>query len=680
MLRAIRKYNKWILVVGGTLLMITFLIGPIMQQLGGDPTKRVVARLDGRPILVRDEMRAAGEIYSLTQLTGGLVPTLLGIEERDPRHWILLKAEARDAGMIAEAEDGRAWFPELAEAMADQALNAQYAQLLGGRSWRMLMVQSPRLAEMLNLPSQHRELADLVLSTFDQRAERAAQDGRLTPQELDEALAAARGVFRLFDAYSRAARLSDRRAAARAKDILDGAYADVLAIPASRLIEEIPEPDAQAIQAQFERFKEVRPGEGDFGIGYTLPARVKLEWLTLDASAIEQALALDPVEVNKHYLQNRTKYPGEFTAERPNVEREMRSAQLTRIMQEAHRTIQAEVLRVTRRLESDGRYKALPPDWAENRPKLEAVAAAVVEQVRQATGVTIPLPSVTIRSGEWLTRDELAALPGIGFSEFRSGSLRIPFTQFVFSARELDADAARDFPVAVQAGIPLVESYLTDSAGARHYLTILDVRKESPPDSVEEIRERLVRDARTLQAYERLAARADELRGLAASGGLDAVRDLIFPPPAPPADPEATPPIDDRPAVARRVLVTRAGMQPPAGADIALADTERVREAIMTTAQGIDPFTPPEQIEPAPASLASPAPTSLALIVARVTALQPLTRERFRLVDAELVADARLAAQTAFSLAALLERHEYVSEEPERPQPTAEPAAAASSP
>ena len=41
-------------------------------------------------------------------------------------------------------------------------------------------------------------------------------------------------------------------------------------------------PPAEALQAQFEKFKATKPGEGDLGAGYYQPARFKLEWLKLD--------------------------------------------------------------------------------------------------------------------------------------------------------------------------------------------------------------------------------------------------------------------------------------------------------------------------------------------------------------------------------------------------------------
>jgi hypothetical protein len=666
MLKALRKYNKWILVIGGTLLMMAFLVQPAIQHLGGDPSSQVVARLDGRPIRARDEAVASRQVMALSDLSGGLIPAALGIQDRDTRHWMLLKVEADAGGFIGQSGDGPDWLPELAESLADQ----QMSRSLQGQSWRRLAAQNPQLSGFLTQMYQ-RNIEDAT-KALDATKTRLIERGGMTEAEIDRALADARGVFRMLNAYGSAARMSDRLAAAEAKRRLDSAYIDFLTVPASRFTAEIPMPNDGALQAHLERFKGVRPGEGEFGIGYLLPPRVKLEWLTLDAAVVRNAVPADPVEVNKRYLQDRAKYPGEFPAERARVEQDLKAEKIAQVMQEAHRTIQAEVLRSTRRLEPDGRYKKLPADWAQSRPKMEAVAQAVVDQVAKAAGITLPLPAVTTLSARWQTYADLSAITGLGSASFRTGNLSIPAPQVIFAVRELGlVPETEQFPVPVQVGVPLVENYLTDATGSRYYVTVLDARGESAPDSLDEVREQVAADCKGLLAYERLTGRIAEWRSLAAASGLDAVRDSAMPPP-PPADP---PHPDDRPSVVRRVAVTRDDMSPgprsaATPAQIQAADVEPVRSAVMHAAEALDPLTPPEQFDADKATIAAAAPTKLSVVVARITALGPLTRETFRLLDGQLVSQLQMReirpddtpVDAPFSLERLLSRHTYVSE------------------
>ena len=59
----------------------------------------------------------------------------------------------------------------------------------------------------------------------------------------------------------------------------------------------------------------------------------------------------------------------------------------------------------------DGKRKVqTKEDWEARRPRFEAIAPAIVEAVRRAMNVAIPLPSVTVKAADWLTRDEVAAL------------------------------------------------------------------------------------------------------------------------------------------------------------------------------------------------------------------------------------------------------------------------------
>ena len=73
--------------------------------------------------------------------------------------------------------------------------------------------------------------------------------------------------------------------------------------------------------------------------------------------------------------------------------------------------------------------------------------------------------------------------------------------------------ATREIPgvepgfLTIQTGVPLTETFLQDGQGNRYYMTVLAVRGESAPDSVDEKRELLVKDWKKIRAFEGLKAR-----------------------------------------------------------------------------------------------------------------------------------------------------------------------------
>jgi hypothetical protein len=624
MLKIIRKHNKWLMVGFGILLMIAWSSGPALERLGRMAGNRVVATLDGQKVRAVDHALAYQEMMALERFAPALLRAM-GIRQSDSTHWLLLVHEARLAGMVGETEDGREFLGELARFTAESEM----------RNNIQLWIQL----------SQDPEQMQAFISRIEAMAPQAFGEARLNEPQMYEALSKLRGITRLVIMHNRAARFSDRHAIIEAKQLQDSAVVDYLFIPAAERAEQIPDPTPEQLQAHFEQFASTPPGGGEFGIGYLLPPRVKLEWMKIDRGVIEQSIMLDPVEVSKRYMQNRPTYTGEFAQERPRVEADMRSEAVNQAMQAAHSAVQAAVLAATRRLEQEGRFRRLPPNWEEQRPTMETIALAVVQGVAR-NGPSILLPQVQIRTDRWLTQTDVRSLEDFGQAFLRRGENTFPADQVVFAAREFTGAAA---PLPIQAGIPQVETFLTDWAGNRYYWTILQTREESAPDSVDEIREQAVRDFKTLAAYHDLRQRAGELQAVAIEQGLRGAT--------------AAAALPGRPAqeVRRNVRVFRDRVD---GNDPNLQDAD-VRAAIMKTAVQVDPFTPAEQLPPETTTVVVPSENPLGLAVVRVQAKTPLTIEEFRRTDQGVINAAQSRelqsedADNPFSLNALLRRHNY---------------------
>lgn len=637
MLRKLRKHSKWFMAGFGVLLMLAWLQGPTTNAISkmGD---REVAKIDGRKVRQTDVQLATRELAGLTEASPNLVRNIFGIDQRETAHWMLLVQEATDAGLVGEVEDGRKFMDELAVLGVQQ----------DGRLLSALMNSSK--------PPQTRQDAILMAGAIIQNwLHQGFSQGThsATEEELAHTLAKARGVVRLISAYGAAPRVSDRRTIAEAKKNDDAAVVDYTFLSAEPLIPLIADPDAGALQAHFERFKATKPGEGDFGIGYLLPQRIKLEWMTLDRKAIEAVVSPDPIEVRKRYNQ---RHPGQVTvipAEIAQIENEMKGEQALKVMQEAQVVIQAELNKTIRPLEREGKYRKLPADWESLRPQWSAIAKAVQEQVSHTVGFQIPLPAVIVKTGAWTDQSELFDLPGIGRSTVRQGSMEVPFAAAAFWAKEFKP---AETPLAVQVGVPVYENYLSDGAGNRYFFTVLATREESAPDSVEEIKNKAVHDFKILQAFDRLKARADELKAAAIPGGIDAVAALFA------ATPVGTGKAVEKPAIKIAAKVRRTGSEiTEFGRD------ESLRTAVMDAAEKFDPKSPPDQYPPEQATLILPSTKNLGLAALKIRAFVPVTREDYVKIDAAADRMVRQgesktdAVKETFSLDALLRRHEYIS-------------------
>jgi hypothetical protein len=593
MLKSLRKYKQWILVFGGSLLMIAFLIPDAVHQLQGDPMDRVVGTLGGQKVRFRELNTSEREYQALKTLAPVLVRGIVDVQ--DAEQWMLLKREAEQAGLIGGPEDGRQWIPELARDLFRMEIINRYGD---------------QAAMILNNPQILGPAMEQAQQELESRRVAAARQVQMTEPQIDQALANARGIMRLVDSYRRAARFSDGAVITGARELLDEATVDVLVIPASRAMTPGDASKPEQIQAQFDSFRSIRPGTGLNGFGYLQPPRIKLEWLTLDRKAMSEVVQLSPIDVRKRFEQNRATYKGEFAAERVQVEKDLRDEKVREMLSSADRVIQNEVRRATRKLEADGTYKKLPADWATLRPSLEVLAQAVVDGVKASSGQTIPLPTVTIKNAGWLTLDDVRKLPGVGTATIRFGSRSLELADVLLKAREITGP--NEF--AVQAGVPLIETTVIDQDENRYYVTVLEARPEEPPASLDEVKDKVAADVATSSAFGRLLNETAPQRALAAASGLDSVAQLYN------AQDATAEPLKVRTGVS----VSR---QRPLPTEL---DAPEFRDAVVNAIAQLDPLKPAKEQDAVTRTLVVGMPGKLSVAIATITEVRPMTSESYR--------------------------------------------------
>lgn len=623
--KVMRKYNKWILAVLGVLLMVTFLVQGTQQMFRGDPGATLRATMGNRKVTARDLSRAESEYRFLKDMAPNLMRNALGIETS--AHWYLFSHEAMEAGLCGDTQDGMGFITTMGEYEGTLRFPAQFRN-------------NPQFAQYIE---QQIKSTTEAMTAAKERI--ASQAGLRERGQEDVALAKLRGVMRLVKANNlAAARISDRLATVGMKRFEDTLILDLLEVPASRLTEALPKPTEDELKAHYEKYRTIDPTTSENGMGYVLPPRIKLEWIGLDRAVVAAAVKLDPVAVNKEYLADRKKYPGEFAVERPKIEKEMTDKRVAQVMDEAERAIKGAVRTSLRGVPEDGAFKTLPADW--KRPTMETLADTIAHSVETATTIKLPTPAVQVRD-VFLTQEEVKQLPGIGTAKIKMGSRPMDVVDMMFAVRELEPKRSSG----VQVGVPFTIAPTADQAENRYFWVVTGAKAKGPAETLDEVRAKVEQDVRTLKATEKLTTDAAAHQALAVSEGLEAVAKSF-----------------DLPGMAtigvqKNVKVTRMQSTP----SNAVTTDKVFTDAVFGLAAGLDPLLPPTPENAVQRTVAVVVPKAHTMAIAQITQVRPLTLEKVRTLDENKLLtlryyeneDLKLKDGNPFSYAALKARWSY---------------------
>ncbi len=630
MLKFLRKYQAWILAIGGSLLMIAFLLPEAIQRLGTPSMNRKIIRLtiNGEPatIRARDWQRAGAEMALLETMFGrtrdlGPLLSLPALDAEDPDspglqgtdHWLLLKREAQLAGLIGGVRDG------------DDQLRQQ--------------------AELIAQPPQF--TADQAYDRLIEALSSAAADVGLTIDQGKEAFATLAGIRRLIDGYTASAPASDSRQRHILAMFEDRVSVAFVFIDAATQIDDLPEPEPALLDAHFEKYRDVTPGTGEQGFGYRLEDRVRLEYLSIRYQSVYDQVAGSGLEARKWYQRNAatispnpSEPPPPFDEVANDAIAAYRRAKAEETMTEIARFIKSELLKQTQTLERDGQYRILPADWAQRRVSFEALR----EQVQEKFGATVEYHADT---QTWTPLSELTALDGIGGAARQAGALNLGLRQLVGAHREFGGEG----PTGLQAGMADPDllrrnEFSRGRVGASSYpgdaflYRVIEVDPARPPASLDEVREDVVRDVKRLQAHERLTADLASWRQRGLDTGLEQLA-------------------KEMDTFVRRGSVSRYGTTSSKAGDFqptavgGISSPALVR-AIFDRLAPIDPLTRLADLPAEERTFAAAVPERLGVAVVNLERRFPVSQERWRLaIDSGLRLNA-ISAQSPLSLSQVL--------------------------
>lgn len=587
MLKFFRKYNTIILVFGGAFLMVVFLVPQAITQLGGgSPTTAVHFEAGGERFRLADMQRAQDDLRILGVIgsSGGIglaLPAGLPLSPDDMIvHWLLLTLEADRLGFVSGPGDG-----------------VQYIDDLQRRQDSTIQSPTQRFDAMLIARD---ELSRSGYS-FDQ---------------IDGALARARGVTRLFNTIGTALQVSPWETAYFAERNAETVVGQVSLIPAAAVIDLIADPDEDELVAHFERYRDQHAEDNPFAISYRQPAAVRVETLTIDRSAIRNAITLDPVRVRVFWQRNQERFGEDFSAARSRVENALRDERANAIMRELESAVRSEIVRSRRGLtETDGFFE-LPADWDTRKTDLESLARRLEEMLGENAPTDGSAITLDATRNEWSTMADLRQLTP-RFARTDMTFTGLSFAQVALGVRELNPEIVPPFT----AQVGMLMGPMTDFNQSLHFVRVNAVRPEGPAPSLDAVRERAIEDLRSIRAFELLQERIDTIRQTVADAGNIAVLSATYP------DAEVVPRAEFQRATVRN---------PEDGTPIARLNVESLRNAVIDAVEGWAPTQLPSEVSASERTVVIASPSSKAIFAVFITTRYPATMQWVRANDMNL--------------------------------------------
>ena len=534
MFKFLRKYNKIILVIGAAFLMVAFLIQPVMSMFMTGPGDMPVGTIDGEEITGADQTTAAAELQVLQRVNRVLGSTAMqGMAEGDALKWMLMVRDARRLGLSASRAQvlqilQLVGAPEQEDVnrIAREAGVSDDLVYQAVRHWIMLQEY-----QSLMLGQEHKSAAETLgnmIQYFNLMQQMRAQGNFQLFQQ----------VMQLRNDMQSSVRLSDPLIEWFIANRQSTVAGELLVIDADYYLDQIDAPTENELQALFDEHRDDAPGEGEpYGFGYKYPDHVKLEWLSFPVDKLRNHVQVDYAEKLAYYDQNKEQFrvegdtesttppatqPGTQPEPAPQykpfqqvydtVTNELRTQAAQEMAQEMVSSAQAALLTDARRLEQANGYRTVPDDF--QATSLDAVA----DQIEQEFGVR---PEIQRRTADWVATDELSALPGIGGASLIDRR-DVNFTSYVQSARELEPDVSNAL-VALYLQAQLPSRPLLDSNGSRYLFRLTAAQPSHAPESLDEVRDQVARDAKRRKAYDQLEQRTDEWAQRAVSEGFESL-------------------------------------------------------------------------------------------------------------------------------------------------------------
>lgn len=640
MLKFFRKYNKWILGIGGSLLMIVFLIQPVMSMFQADPMKMSLATIDGGEITRGDRMNAESELQVLRQF-GLFLDTDpdAASNNDDSLRWALILKDAEMLGLSASQREVEHLKIEVGRTDADIEL----------------------IASRINATPAYIRQAMLHWLIVQQYKELLAGQTHLAGQDRARLFRGALNDPQGYRYYEAMAYGTTRMSQPLVEHFLQDQGAEVagqvVLVPAEKFLDETPAPSDDQVQATFDQYKDSLPGESEpYGFGYRVPDRVKIEYLSIPMDQARQHVKISEADAIAHHREYPERFGGVAATDelpatdakpykqvRDDVIEDLTSQRAFELVEKMAKSAYVYFYEDTRGMEKEADYRII-----EEVSALTSMRR-VAEHLETDFGL---LPTVHASDGSWVNVQDLITLPGIGLSRL-ADNFRVDLTSFILSAKELEPGSDNPLvPRRLQVG--LAGSVMMGMDGSRFVFRLTDAQPTHLPESLDAVRDQVTEDTRLLNAYNKLTEDAGAWRTLAVEQGLEAVAERVN------ATVVTIPPTPRREPAANGLLA--APTIPAVGA------SEAFVESFFNTANNARSKGSVTDAADSDVTGIAGIDEKLALAVYRVDSYKPLTRQKYNeassnpllpvMIDGTILSQAR--AENPLSLKSLTARLNYV--------------------
>ncbi len=654
MLKFFRKYNKWILAVGGGLLMIVFLIQPVMQMFQKDPNTVVIGTFDGGEVTRGDIMAADGQIRIVRQfglyLDGGR-----GNESEDNIRWALILKDAERLGLSASLAEVEQIKLNAGRSAADVEMMASQMNATTGyinmaiRNWLIIQRYKELTAGQAHLAGVQR--AALAQQSF------ANKDAAVLLQAM--AYGNSRMSKPLIEHF-----IQDQGAKVMGKAVL---------IDAESLMDQTPKPSEEDVKTLFDEYKDALPGQGEpYGFGYRVPNRVKVEYLVIASDEAKQHVKINEADALAYHRKHPELYSAAgsqnqlkpYEQVRDQVIEDLTTEKAYALVEKMTKTAFGLLYEDTRGMDKVDDYRVIG-DITKLRSMRE-----VADKLEDEYGFRPEV--VKGNSGGWVTEQELWMLPGIGQTVL-ADNYNVTFAEYVLSARELKPGPDnRLLPRRLQVG--LAAAPMMDISRTQYIFRLTDAEPTRVPDSLDEVRTQVMQDAWRLAAYKKLLSASDTWLQEAVDGGLEAVANTA----------DST--VLELPATSRRIQVTNGKLVIPPLPGI--GQSAKFIDAFFATANSVKATG---DLSNAPAEDVTGVvgvDKELALAVYRVEDYEPITQQAYQALSAdirlpvliEMSMLSSVSVPSPISYDALVERLNYDNGSTDQQQEAEAAAGAAASP
>jgi hypothetical protein len=324
----IRKNERRLITIATIFIMLSFVGGTalmqILERMGGGVNRTVARFGEKKRITPKHIMRAQSELQVLKYLRGDIFCRFKTMRYGAPD----FRAKLLGQILFPDTQSASDVNTELKQAMAQGQLKVDVAQIeqffmqSGGNSelfWILLKAEAQEAGCVVSTAQAREMLKGFILQIMQ---------GQLTAADLVESIIKSQAVteeqiIRIFAdllsvlAYAELVTENEdvttsqiRAAIARNGERIDAEY---VKIAAADLVEEQAEPSEEELLEQFNSYKSYRQGETSGenlrGFGYKLPARVRIEYLLAKMDDIEGIIDAPTEEEMEQFYQRNTNAP-----------------------------------------------------------------------------------------------------------------------------------------------------------------------------------------------------------------------------------------------------------------------------------------------------------------------------------------------------------------------------------